>query len=477
MFEAFVIALREGAEAALVVGLLLAALARSGRAALKSAVYAGLAAAAAASLLLAILLSRLGLDPENEALEGILLLASAILVGSLVLWMVRHGGRMRGEIERRVEALAPVQAGPVQAGRAARLGVFLLSFLLVGREGVELVLFLGAAAVRADGAPALLGGLAGLALAMGLGIAFVRGSLRVDLRRFFRVTTAMLLVFAVELLALAFHEFVEAGWIRPRDPGAYMRFVGPLVRNRALFLAAMILLPFAVLLAGARPAPASAPAEANAAESRKLRAQARLERFWRRGFAGLALLALGALGVHAAASSRGLELSPPIMVASLDGEVHVPLAGLEEGRLHRFGLALGDRTVRFLVWRSGEDVRVALDACRLCRDEGYVQRGEHLVCRNCAAEIFPPTLGMEGGCNPLPLRFRVEEGEARVRIADLEAGKEWFAPSGSAEPELECALCGMRFRPEESGGAFKRDGRVVRVCGMEACRARAALGR
>ncbi|MCI0589724.1 MAG: Fe-S-containing protein [Planctomycetes bacterium] len=472
MFEAFVIALREGAEAALVVGLLLAALARSGRTSLKGAVYAGLAAAAAASLLLALLLSRLGVDPENEALEGLLLLASAILVGSLVLWMVRHGRRLKGEIERRVEALAPVQAG-----RGARLGIFLLSFLLVGREGVELVLFLGAAAVRADGAPALLGGLSGLALAVGLGIAFVRGSLRVDLRRFFRVTTAMLLVFAVELLALAFHEFVEAGWIRPRDPGAYMRFVGPLVRNRALFLAAMILLPFAILLAGARPAPASAPAEANAAEARKLRAQARLERFWRRGFAGLALLALGTLGVHAAASSRGLELTPPVLVAARDGEVRVPLAGLEERRLHRFGLALGDRTVRFLLWKSGEEARVALDACRLCRDEGYVQRGEHLVCRNCAAEIYPPTLGMEGGCNPLPLRFRVEEGEARVRIEDLEAGKEWFAPSGSAEPELECSICGMRFRPEESGGAFERDGRVVRVCWMEACKARAAAGR
>ncbi|MGH7149641.1 MAG: FTR1 family protein, partial [Planctomycetota bacterium] len=106
MFEAFVIALREGAEAALVVGLLLACLARTGRTALRRAVYGGLAAAAAASLLLALLLSRLGLDPENEAVEGMLLLVSALLVGSLVLWMARHGRRLKGEVERRVEAVA-----------------------------------------------------------------------------------------------------------------------------------------------------------------------------------------------------------------------------------------------------------------------------------------------------------------------------------------------------------------------------------
>ena len=468
MFEAFVIALREGAEAALVVGLLLAVLEKSGRSALRRAVFGGLAAAAAASVALAFLLSRLRLDPENEAVEGPILLVSAFLVGSLVVWMARHGRRLKGVIERRVEALAP--AG---TGRAARVGVFLLAFLLVGREGVELVLFLGAATLRADGVPALLGGLGGLALAVGLGLAFFRGSLRVDLRRFFGVTTAMLLVFAVELLALALHEFVEAGAIRPANPEAYMRVVGPLARNRVLFAATMILLPLAFLLGRGRPSPGGAAA-ANPAEERKRRAQVRAERFWRRGFAVLAFLALGALGVHAASAARGLELSPATPVEPHDGTVRVPLAGLEEARLHRFGVEIGDRTVRFLLWKSGGEARVALDACRLCRDRGYVQRGEHLVCRNCLAEIFPPSLGAEGGCNPIPLPSRIEGGSVEVRLADLEAAVEWF-PRRTG-PELVCPLCRMRFRPEDSAGSIERDGRRIPICGMEACRAQAAKG-
>ncbi|HET6202496.1 MAG TPA: Fe-S-containing protein [Planctomycetota bacterium] len=470
MFEAFVIALREGAEASLVVGLLLAYLEKSGRAALRRSVFAGLAAAAAASVGLAALLSRLGLDPENETVEGTLLLVSALLVGSLVVWMARHGRRLRGTIERKVEALAPDRTG-----RAPRLGVFLLSFLLVGREGVELVLFLGAATLRAEGAPPLLGGLAGLALSVGLGIAFFRGSLRVDLRRFFRVTTAMLLVFAVELLALALHEFVEAGAIRPANPERYMSLVGPLVRNRVLFAAAMILLPLSLLLAGARPLADAAAPLPNPAEARKLRAQVRSGRFWRRGFAALASLALLALGVHAAVASRGLELSPATPLAPLDGAVRVPLGGLEERRLHRFGIELDGRIVRLLVWKNGADVRVALDACRLCRDQGYVQQGEHLICRNCLAEIHPPSLGAEGGCNPIPLPFRLGDEQLLVRLEDLESGKGWFAPSPG--PELVCPTCAMRFRPEDSGGSIERGGRRIPVCGMETCRARATEGK
>jgi high-affinity iron transporter len=467
VFSAFVIALREGVEGALVVGLLLAALARTGRGRLRRSVFAGLAAAVVAAGGAALLLASLRIDPENPVAEGTLLLVSALFVGSMVVWMARHGRALKGTIDRRIGSL-----GGGDPSVAAKAGVFLFTFLMVGREGAELVLFLGASALNTEGILTLLGGLAGLALAVGIGVAFARGALRVDLRKFFLVTSAMLLVFAAELLLLSFHEFVEAEVISPGDSARYMRFVGPLVRNRVLFAAAMLLLPVALLLAGRRPAPSPSPAPANPAEERKRRASARSERGWRLGFASLSVLAVGALAVHGIASSRGLELSPPAMVA-FDGEdLPLPLAALEEGELRRFGVAIDGRVVRFLLLRTGGTAKSAFDACRLCRDWGYVQQGDHLLCRNCAAEIHAPSLGVDGGCNPIPLPSRVEGDRIVIRRADLEAGKLLFRPTGASpvETDLACPFCGMRFRAEERGAEFDYGGRRYRVCGMEECR-------
>jgi len=206
--EAFVITLREGVEAALIIALVVTYLNRTGRQNLIGWVYAGLFLAVVASILGAFGLSRIGLDPESEVMEGVLYAVAAVLVVSLVIWMWRSSKGMKQQIEDRVEAMTSTDE--------LRYGWGLLIFVLVMvfREGIETVLFLTALSLtRTPDLIGFLGGLAGLILAVAFGILFIRGSLRINLRRFFAVTSIVLLLLAVRLAAGSLHEFYEAGLI------------------------------------------------------------------------------------------------------------------------------------------------------------------------------------------------------------------------------------------------------------------------
>lgn len=450
MLEAFVITLREGVEAALVVCLLLAYLNKTGRPALKKPVLLGFAAAVAASLGIAAVLKLKGIDPQNEKVEGVLFLVSAFFVLSMAIWMHLHGRKLKREIEEKVEAIAAKPTG------AQAFGLFLFTFLMVGREGVETVLFLAASTLSTEAVMTLVGGLAGIAVAVFLGIAFLKGSLRIDLRKFFAVTTIMLVIFAVQLLAGAFHEFVEAGVIKFSDPALYMAYVGPLVRHSTIFVIAVILLPFALVAWHALTAPAPATAAANPAEERKQRAMTASERGWRLGFATLAIVAIVALGGRHVYASRSLELSPTMMLEPREGVVRVSLASLKQGELGRYGVTSVDRVVRFIVYRTKDGAKVAFDACLLCADKGYVGGETHVQCLNCLAEINIDTLESGGGCNPLPLPREITASEVVVRVSDLEAKREFFATL----PEAECPGCKMKFKVGRPG---------QRTCGMKEC--------
>src|SRR3990172_10420678 len=170
--EALVITLREGMEAAFIVGLVLTYLSRTGRGSLRRGVYGGLILAAAASLLGAVAFRLAGFDPENEILEGTLLGVAALLVFSLVVWMWRASKGLKGHVESRLEALtgSETQRGP----QAWALLVFV--FFIVFREGVEMVLFLAALSLaRTPDLLGVIGGVTGLGLAALFGVLFVKG--------------------------------------------------------------------------------------------------------------------------------------------------------------------------------------------------------------------------------------------------------------------------------------------------------------
>jgi uncharacterized membrane protein len=139
------------------------------------------------------------------------------------------------------------------------------------------------------------------------------------------------------------------------------------------------------------------------------------------GALGVAAVAL--LGFGFAHSQPPLELSPATPVAAgADGLVRLPLAGLDDGELHRFAAEAGGAPVRFIVIADGEGVlHTALDACKICGDRGYAREGAEVVCLHCHSAIFVPSIGRAGGCNPIPLPSRVDGGELVIAASDLAA--------------------------------------------------------
>jgi FTR1 family protein len=204
--EAFVITLREGVEAALIIGLILTYLNRTGRRNLRGWVFAGLGLALAASIVAALGFSLIGFDPENELYEGVLYAIASVMVVSLVVWMWRNSRGMKQHVEGRLEKLTSTKS------RRYAWGLLAFVFIMVFREGVETILFLAALSLTTT--PNLvgtIGGLLGLLLAVLIGVLFIKGSLRINLRLFFAITGFVLLLLALRLAAGSLHEFYEVG--------------------------------------------------------------------------------------------------------------------------------------------------------------------------------------------------------------------------------------------------------------------------
>ncbi|MCL5073728.1 MAG: FTR1 family protein, partial [Actinobacteria bacterium] len=136
MIESLVITLREGIEAALVVGIILTYLNKVGKTTLKKMVYLGLAISIIASIAFAIVFQMLNLDPENEYLEGSLLIAASIMVATLVIWMWRVSKSIKTEVEKKLDSIVNQKNTSAQG-----LGLMAFTFLMVFREGAETVLF------------------------------------------------------------------------------------------------------------------------------------------------------------------------------------------------------------------------------------------------------------------------------------------------------------------------------------------------
>lgn len=206
MLANFLIGLREGLEAALVVGILVAYLVRLERRDLLPALWSGVAAAVAVSLGFGALLTfgPQGLTFEaQEAIGGTLSIVAVGLLTWMIFWMARTARHLRADLQHRLD-------GAVATGRRA---VLVMALLAVGREGLETALFLWAgaqAAGRASAAP-LVGAALGLAVAVVLGWAIYRGAVRLDLRRFFGWTGAFLVVVAAGVLSYGVHDLQEAG--------------------------------------------------------------------------------------------------------------------------------------------------------------------------------------------------------------------------------------------------------------------------
>jgi FTR1 family protein len=413
MISALLLALREGVEAALVVGIVLVYLNRSGRRALKSYAWGGVLAAAAASVGAALLLQRLAIS--EDGFEGLLMLVASALVVTMIVWMNHVARTLRKHIEQRVEAYAQ------RTTLAAGLGIGAFVFLMVVREGAELVLILRAVELSSTGVQIWIGTLLGIAIAIAVGVFFFEGTLRIPLQRFFRATSIILMIVAFQLALTGVHELSEAEWIWSSK--REMATVGPIVRNEVFFFAVILCVAALVVLRewfSARRPPEDATL--NAAERRMRGWEFRRQRRWSFAAALLCVLVVVSLAAEFAYSRAMAAPAPAKMLTTLNNQVRIPLSDLTDQSLHFYAASVDGTTMRFLViHQTNGNYEVALDACQICGWAGYRQEGQGVVCRNCGATIYIPSIGEHGGCNPVPVKSSVEGGQV---IVDLSAFSE-----------------------------------------------------
>ena len=411
MLPAFLIALREGVEASLVVGIILVYLSRTGRSQLARFVWYGVAAAAALSLAVAIALERWRIS--EDGFEGVMYLVAAAFVITMIVWMNRVARHLKKEIEQKIESYVG------RAGAAAGWGIFFFVFLMVLREGAELAIILRAVELSSEGLQTWIGTAVGITAAVAVGLFFFKGTLRVPLHRFFAVTSVILILVAVQLGLTGLHELSEAQWL-PSSKGE-MAVIGPVVRNELFFFVlifgAATLLVLREWQAATRAKAASETA--GEAEKRLAEAQNRRQRRWMiAAVTGClaVILVLTADFVYTRANA-----APPAarVIAAAGNEVRIPVSEVEDGKMHLFTVTAGGQSMRFMIVKKPNGYGTALDACRICGAEGYRQDGQNVICRHCASAIYIPTIGEAGGCNPIGVPSHVNGADLVMDISAL----------------------------------------------------------
>ncbi len=417
MLSAFLISLREGVEASLVVGIILVYLSRTGRQQLAKFVWYGVAAAAALSLAVAIALQHWQIS--EDGFEGVLLLVASFFVVTMIVWMNRVARHLKKDIEQKVEAYA------ARAGKAAGWGIFVFVFLMVVREGAELALILRAVELSSEGLQTWIGTIVGIGSAVAVGLFFFKGTLRVPIHRFFAVTSVILVLVAFQLALTGLHELSESRWL-PSSKHE-MAVIGPIVNNEFFFF--VFIFGAAALLVFREWQTAkqgkAAQVTTGEAEKRLIEAQNRRQRRWvaAAAVASLAvILVLTADFIYARANS-----APPSarLIAASGNELRVPLSEVQDGNLHLFTANIAGQSLRFMIIKKPNGWGTALDACRICGAEGYRQDGQNVICRHCGSAIYVPTIGEAGGCNPIGVPSHVDGADLVLDTTQLaQAAKE-----------------------------------------------------
>jgi uncharacterized membrane protein len=227
----------------------------------------------------------------------------------------------------------------------------------------------------------------------------------------------MLVAFQLALTGL--HELSEARWLPSSK--AEMALIGPIVRNELFFFVFIFGAATLLILREWQSASHEAAAKeiAGEAEKRLLESQSRRQRRWMIAAAGACLvviLVLTADFIYARANS-----APPSAraVTAVGNEVRIPLSEVQDGSLHLYTITAGNQSLRFLIIKKPNGYGTALDACRICGAEGYRQDGQNVICRHCGSAIYVPSVGDQGGCNPIGVASHVDGGDLVMDVSAL----------------------------------------------------------
>jgi FTR1 family protein len=416
MLQAFIITLREGVEASLIVGIVFAYLTKIGRSELKKTVFLALGSALAASVAGAVILAHTQVN--TDIFEGWVMLAAAVFVVSMIWFMHKTARTMRGDIESRVAKYTGGTDG------VSKTGLFFFVFLLVLREGVETVLILSAVTLNSTELLSFTGTLLGIAVAVVFGVLFIRGSVKINLQRFFRVTTVILYFVAFQLVVTGLHELSENG-VLPSST-AEMRLIGPIVRNDLFFFVTMLALAgLMMLLEYKRRTPVDLPVNATPADKRRAEWNLRREKMWMTAVVAASFLFIFLSTAEFIYAKSSTALSPTASVTLVGSQVTLSTADVNDDQLHRYGVRVddgkgGSAEVRFLLFKkpNGQIVSVA-DACQICGPVGFYIGSQGIICKMCASPLNAASMGQKGGCNPIPLKSTINGDQIVIQAADL----------------------------------------------------------
>jgi len=401
MIEAAGITLREAIEAILVIFIMVTYLQRTDQAGKKKFVYGGALIAVALSAGLAVLLSSIGINPENEFVEGILYFIASILVATLTIWMIRHAKHFKTEIETKL------------AKSTSALAMGAVAFVMVFREGAETVIFLQSLLLSGSSpVENFLGGLFGIILALVFGFVFLRGTSRIDLSRFFRITAVILFILAIELFANGLHEFFELQLLPSNE--WVLGIVGFLSKDSTgasiigLMMFALIGTVLYDLITSRQPD----LSDLKPAAQRKKRYEFLREKYSKIGLASVITILTLAL-LTPTITAEDTRVPEPVQVEPNAGEFRIPVP--KSDGLYKYV----HEGKRIMVAAKNGTPHVALDRCYICPPKPYGYDGQFLICSNCGAPIKFSTVGNPGGCNPRVIDYTVQNNTITISRAEV----------------------------------------------------------
>jgi uncharacterized membrane protein len=270
-----------------------------------------------------------------------------------------------------------------------------------------------------------LGTLLGVIIAIAFGVMFVKGSVRINLQRFFRVTTVILFFVAAQLLITGLHELSESG-VLPSSKEE-MSIIGPIVRNDMFFFVTIVAMAaLMVLFDLRRRQPATLPQ--SAAERRKAAWSARRERLWMASVYASSFIFIVLVTAEFIYAKSVNALSPATVLTFTNGEVRIPGAKVADGDLHRYIVDENGTKVRFWLYKKPDGkIATVFDACEICGGVGFYKGPNGVICKNCASPINAQSVGTKGGCNPVPLNAQITaDNTVIIHQADVAAGVRLF---------------------------------------------------
>jgi uncharacterized membrane protein len=264
----------------------------------------------------------------------------------------------------------------------------------------------------------------GVFAAILFGVMFVKGSVRINLQKFFRVTTVILFFVAGQLIVSGLHELSENG-VLPSSKQE-MALIGPVVTNEWFFLVTILALAALMVLFEARRRQ-PAPLPQSPAERRKALWSARRERLWMISVYATSFIFIVLVTAQFIYAKSMSQLSPATPISFTNGVATIPRSQVSDGDLHRYSVRENGTEVRFLLYqRPDGKVAGVFDACQICGPVGFFKGPSGLVCKNCSAPINPQSVGTPGGCNPIPLVSTSDGNSIVIREADLAAKVQVF---------------------------------------------------